>query len=127
MLSWQLFLIFSVFFSTLIPVFSLHLVTYFVDILGNDRRPNVVSTLTACKTLCKEKENFLESKNCYAMVNCVEIVSTRQKQPSRGVPRKKCSEKATLLKSHFGIGVILLICCIFSEHLLLRTLLDVCF
>ena len=31
--------------------------------------------------------------------------------------------KATLLKLHFDMGVLLLICCIFSEHLFLRTLL----
>ena len=33
--------------------------------------------------------------------------------------------KATLLKSHFGMGVQ--ICCIFSEHLFLRTPLEGCF
>ena len=32
----------------------------------------------------------------------------------------------TLLKSHFGMGVLLYICCIFSEHLFLRTPLDGC-
>ena len=35
--------------------------------------------------------------------------------------------KATLLKSHFGMGILLKICCIFSEHLFLRTPLDGCF
>ena len=70
-----------------------------------------------------------------------------QKQPSRGVLRKRCSEnmqqiyrstpmpnrdfnkvaKATFLKSHSGIGVFLLVCCIFSEHLFLRTPLKGCF
>ena len=30
-------------------------------------------------------------------------------------------------KLHFGIGVLLYICCIFSEHLSLRTPLDDCF
>ena len=34
---------------------------------------------------------------------------------------------ATLLKSHFGMGVLLLICCIFSEHLFLRAPLSGCF
>ena len=33
----------------------------------------------------------------------------------------------TLLKSHFGMGVLLQICCIFSEQLLLRTSLNGCF
>ena len=33
----------------------------------------------------------------------------------------------TLLKSHFGMGVLLQICCIFSEHIFLRTPLDGCF
>ena len=32
--------------------------------------------------------------------------------------------KYDLLKSHFGMGVLQKICCIFSEHLLLRTPLD---
>ena len=35
--------------------------------------------------------------------------------------------RATLLKSHFGTGFLLYICCIFSEHLFLRTSLDSCF
>ena len=35
--------------------------------------------------------------------------------------------KATLLKSHFGMGVVLYICCIFSEHFLLRTPIGGCF
>ena len=33
--------------------------------------------------------------------------------------------ETTLLKSHFGMGVLLLICCIFSEHLFERLLLDI--
>ena len=57
------------------------------------------------------------------------------KQPSRGVSRKYCFEKhakydfcfGTLLKSHFGIGVLQLIYCIFSEHIFLRTPLRSCF
>ena len=70
-----------------------------------------------------------------------------RKQPSRVVLRKKCSEnmqqiyrrtpklkcdfnkiaEQLLLKSHFGMGVLLQICCIFPEHLFLRTALDGCF
>ena len=70
-----------------------------------------------------------------------------QKQPSRDVLRKRCSEnmqqiyrsipmpncdfnkvaKATFLKSHSDIDVFLLICCIFSEHLFLRAPLKGCF
>ena len=34
---------------------------------------------------------------------------------------------ATLLKSHFGMGVLLYISCIFSEHLFLRTPPGGCF
>ena len=34
---------------------------------------------------------------------------------------------ATLLKSHFGMGVLLQICCIYSDHLFLRTSLGDCF
>ena len=66
-----------------------------------------------------------------------------QTQPSRGVLRKMSSEnmhaanfiyrrrpmpKYNLLNSHFDMGVLLLyICCIFSEHLFLRTPLEGCF
>ena len=35
--------------------------------------------------------------------------------------------KRTLLKLHFGMGVLLQICCEFSQHLFLRTSLDGCF
>ena len=75
------------------------------------------------------------------------ILHNIEKQPPRGVPEKRCSENMqqiykrtsmqkcdfykvplfTLLKSHFGMGVLLWICCIFSEHLVLRTPLDGCF
>ena len=62
-----------------------------------------------------------------------------QKQPPRGAPWERCPENmqqissrtpmpkfaallhTTLLKSNFGMGVLLEICCIFSEHLFLRT------
>ena len=47
------------------------------------------------------------------------------KQPSRSVLIKRCSE--SLLKSHFGMGVLLQICCIDSEHFFLRTPLEGCF
>ena len=33
---------------------------------------------------------------------------------------------ATLLKSHFGMG-LLEICCIFSEHVFVTTTLEICF
>ena len=39
-----------------------------------------------------------------------------KKQPPKGVP---C--KANLLKPHFDMGVLLKICCIFSDHLFLGT------
>ena len=39
----------------------------------------------------------------------------------------ECDWKATLLKSHFGIGVLQQICCIFSKHLFSRTPLNGCF
>ena len=63
----------------------------------------------------------------------------QQKQPSRGVLRKRCSEnmqqiyrrtpmsKCEFNKLHFGMGVLLYIkfaACIFSEHIFLRTPLD---
>ena len=66
------------------------------------------------------------------------------KQPFRCVFEKGCSEnmqqmcmrtpmakcdfnKVALLKSHFGMGVLLYICCMFLVHLFQRTPLDGCF
>ena len=34
---------------------------------------------------------------------------------------------ATVLKSHFGMGVLLYICCIFSEHLFIKITIKGCF
>ena len=60
-----------------------------------------------------------------------------QKQPSRGVLRKRYPEnmqqmyrrtcKATLLKPHFDMGIVLQICCIFSEYLFLGIPTGGCF
>ena len=65
-------------------------------------------------------------------------------QPSRGVLRKRSSEnllqiyrrtpkpkcnfnlQSNFIEIIFSLGVLLLICCLFSEHLFLRTLLDGC-
>ena len=62
-----------------------------------------------------------------------------QKQPSRGILRKRCSENIQqiyrrtpmpkcdfnkvlgLVHWCFGIGALLSVCCIFSEHIFLRT------
>ena len=67
--------------------------------------------------------------------------SLYQKQPSRGILRKMCFQKmyaanfmyrrapmwkCNLLNSHFDMGVLLYICCIFSENFSLRTHLDGC-
>ena len=56
-------------------------------------------------------------------------MSLFRKQPSTCVLRKRCSENMyyLLLKSHFGMGVLLWICCIFSERLFPRTHLSGCF
>ena len=48
---------------------------------------------------------------------------TSQKQP----PEVFFTTFRTLLKSHFGMGVLLCICCIFSDHLFLRLPLAKCF
>ena len=76
----------------------------------------------------------------HALINttlkiCITITWSFQRQPFKGVLRKRCSEnlpenthaEATLLKSHFRMGVLLQICCIFSAHLFLRTPLMGCF
>ena len=56
-------------------------------------------------------------------------MSLFRKQPSTCVLRKRCSENMyyLLLKSHFGMGVLLWICCILSERLFPRTHLGGCF
>ena len=65
----------------------------------------------------------------------MERCSDNMQQIYRRTPMPKCnynkvevqfqlSCKATLLKSHFGMGFLLYICCIFSKHLFLRTPLD---
>ena len=62
-------------------------------------------------------------------------------QPSRGVLIKGYFENMqqiyrstlmpkcdfTLVKSHFGIGILLYICCIFSKNVFFRTPLEGCF
>ena len=70
------------------------------------------------------------------------LLNISQKQSSRGVLRKRCSEnmqqiyrrtpmsKCEFNKLHFGMGVLLYIkfaACIFSEHIFLITPLDGCF
>ena len=47
--------------------------------------------------------------------------------PCRSAVSIKLLGIATLLKSHFGTGVLQYICWIFSEHLFLRTPLEGCF
>ena len=46
-------------------------------------------------------------------------ISRKTPMPAEVRLQKSC--KATLLKSHFSIVVLLQICCIFSEHLFVRT------
>ena len=63
-----------------------------------------------------------------------------QKQPSRRLLKKRCSKNMQQIysrppmpkcdltsKSHFDMGVLLWICCIFSEHLFHRTPMGGCF
>ena len=47
--------------------------------------------------------------------------------PKCGFNKAVEQSKATLLNSHFGMGDLLSICCIFSEHVFLRTPADDCF
>ena len=75
--------------------------------------------------------NALESTSA-SWLFLTKIDCNQQKQPFRGVRRKRCSEnmqqmyrkKPSLLKSHFDMGVLLYICCMFSDHLFLKTSLD---
>ena len=50
-----------------------------------------------------------------------------REHPCRSVISIKLLSCKTLLKSHFPMSVLLQICCIFSEHLFLITLLEGCF
>ena len=85
---------------------------------------------------------FLNKRDATVIVSCKFRDICSHKQPSRGVLLQRCSEnmhqiyrktpmgkcnfnkvakQATLLISHFGMGVLLWICCIFLEHLFLKT------
>ena len=58
----------------------------------------------------------------------VNSVTDMQKQPPGGVPRKRCSENMQQIYRRTPMpSVLLLICCIFSEHLFVRTPLGGCF
>ena len=83
--------------------------------------------------------SFVDSAKVNEYRHCVNnSCRKKQKQSARGILRKKCSEnkqqiyrrtpmpKRNFLKSHFAMDVLLLICCIFSEHFLLRTPLGDC-
>ena len=67
--------------------------------------------------------NFYPNKNTYLFWFSERIFRSSR---SEVFLRRSCC-KATLLKSRCGMGVLLKICCIFSEHLFLRTPLDSCF
>ena len=92
---------------------------------------------------------FINLKKYKSLLKCPKLWQLIRKiATSRDILRKRCSEntqqiyrrtpmpkcdfnkvaswKATLLKSHFGMGVLLKIWCIFWEHLFLRTPLDGC-
>ena len=85
------------------------------------------------KTKAEQDSKINLTKLTYDTISC-----TTQKQPSRGILRKRCSENMQLIyrrtnaarsvtsaklqsnfivKLHFGMGLLLYICCIFSEHL----------
>ena len=94
---------------------------------------------TTCFFLLKMPQNYInqfatERKNCREKVFYITTFREIQKRPSTGVLIKgvlkkhskftgkhPCRFKVTLLKSHFGMGVPLKTCCIFSEYLFLRT------
>ena len=75
-----------------------------------------------------------DSSHVYSL-KLLHVVVGFQKQPLRGVFKKRCSEnmqqtyrRTSLPKCvHFGMGVLLLICCIFSEHRFLGAPLGDCF
>ena len=54
-------------------------------------------------------------------------ITSRSGHPEVFLGKGRTPENMHLLKSHFGMGVLLQICCIFSEHLFIRTPLDGCF
>ena len=110
--------------------------------LASDKSEIVRTKIPYLRILC----SFYFVKSLWVLFLCQ--WNEEQKQPSRDVLRKRCSEnmqqiytraampsvisiklqsKTNLLKSHFSMGVLLQICCIFSEHLFLRPPLDCCF
>ena len=92
--------------------------------------------------LVKASESCCRKKHILIFFVCV-IQSWKeiQKQPPRGVPRKRCFENMqqiyrrtpmskcdfSKVALHFCMGVLLKICCIFSEHFFVRTPLCGCF
>ena len=81
---------------------------------------------------------ILSSDRAFHSNNVLNNTIKTWKQPSIIALRKRCYEKhswetlmpkcdfskVVQLKSHFGMGVLLHICCIFSEHLFVRTPMD---
>ena len=106
-----------------------------MDFSSPEMQRRLIHTKVYYNFALSEKKQSLLSSACIIL-----------KKPSRGVLRKRCSEntqqiyrrnthaevwfqqicKSTLLKPHLGMDVLLWICCIFSEHLFLRTSLDGC-
>ena len=104
-----------------------------------------LSNIFATKKVASCEKSWLVENRLYLRTTAEQARLNSQKQPSRCVLRKRCSENmqpiyrrirmpkfdfnkaATLLESHFGMGVLLSICCIFSEHFFLRTPLNDCF
>ena len=84
------------------------------------------------RTVYQSKLNICNRSN-FTMLN-QKLMVERQWQRSNGVLRKRCSKnmqqicrRTSLLKPPFDMGVLLLICCIFSEHPFIRTPMEGCF
>ena len=103
------------------------------SIFGRTLQFNRVCTITWNRPPINLKFKFFRSKFSYFLVvsssqlaiPCPEAdpkvvhkkrYSENTQQICRRTPMPKCDWKPTLLESHFGMGVLLYICCVFSEY-----------
>ena len=114
-------------------------------LVSKGRFPSPISSFKSPLTksiiyMCHTRNHWTKTKT--KIKDLFGSVGIQQKQPYRGVIRKRCSEnmqqicrktpmsKCEFNKLHFGIGILLYIkfaTCIFSEYIFLRTPLDGCF
>ena len=74
-------------------------------------------------------DQFIKHQKLLSRGVLIKLCSENKQQIYSRAPMPKCNFNniAILLRSHFGVGVLQHIFCIFTEHLSLRILLEGCF